>query len=156
MLEALQNFTLSLPEWARWTGVILISAIPFIESYLGSAIGIMAGVNPVVAIISAIIGNTASMLLLVFGAHKLRKRVSKNDESSMGPKKAKLKKLFDKWGVPGVSLLGQTVLPSQITSMTMVSFGASRNAVAGWQCASIVLWGVLCGSLATAGIMAFG
>lgn len=156
MLETFQNFTLSLPEWARWTGVILISAIPFVESYFGSVIGIMAGIHPAVAIPAAVFGNTTSMLLLVFGAHKLRKHVSKDNESSMGPKKAKLKRLFDKWGIPGVSLLGQTFLPSQITSMTMVSFGASRNAVAGWQFVSIVLWGVLCGSLAAAGIMVFG
>lgn len=65
MLEALQDFTLSLPEWARWAGVILISAIPFVESYLGSVIGIMAGIHPAVAIPAAVIGNTASMLLLV-------------------------------------------------------------------------------------------
>ena len=156
MLEALQNFTLSLPEWARWTGVILISAIPFVESYFGSVIGIMAGIHPAVAIPAAVLGNTASMLLLVFGAHTLRKRVSKDEGASLSPKKAKQKRLIDKWGVPGVSLLGQMFLPSQITSMTMVSFGASRNAVASWQFVSIVLWGVLCGSLATAGIMVFG
>lgn len=156
MLDALQNFTLSLPEWARWTGVILISAIPFVESYFGSAIGIMAGIHPAVAIPAAVLGNTTSMLLLVFGAHTLRKRVSKDEGASLSPKKAKLKRLFDKWGVPGVSLLGQMFPPSQITSMTMVSFGASRNAVASWQFVSIVLWGVLCGSLAAAGIMAFG
>ena len=98
MLEALQNFTLSLPEWARWAGVILISAIPFVESYFGSVIGIMAGIHPAVAIPAAVLGNTASMLLLVFGAHKLRKRASKDDESSMGPKKAKLKKAVRQMG----------------------------------------------------------
>ena len=54
--------------------------------------------------------------------------------------------------MPGVSLLGQTVLPSQITSMAMVSFGASRNAVAIWQVVSIIAWGVLFGGLALAGV----
>ncbi len=60
--------------------------------------------------------------------------------------------MFDRFGVPGVSLLGQTVLPSQITSMAMVSFGANRNTVAVWQIISIILWGVLFGVLATLGV----
>ena len=46
MIETLQNFTQSLPEWARWAGVIVIAALPFVESYFGSAIGIIAGVHP--------------------------------------------------------------------------------------------------------------
>lgn len=41
----------------------------------------------------------------------------------------------------GVSLLGQTILPSQITATAMVSFGADRNAVILWQTLSILLWG---------------
>ena len=153
MIETLQNFTQSLPEWARWAGVIVIAALPFVESYFGSAIGIIAGVHPVVAVIAAVIGNTASMLLLVFGAHKLRSRYAKRE-----PKRRtqRLRKMFDRWGVPGVSLLGQTVLPSQITSMAMVSFGASRNAVAGWQIVSIVMWGTLFGILTVAGFNLLG
>lgn len=153
MIEALQNFTQSLPEWARWAGVILIAALPFVESYFGSAIGIIAGVHPVVAVTAAVIGNTASMLILVFSAHKLRSRFSKRE-----PKRStqRLRKMFDRWGVPGVSLLGQAVLPSQITSMAMVSFGASRNAVAGWQIVSIVMWGALFGVLTVAGVNLLG
>lgn len=93
------------------------------------------------------------MLLLVFGAHRLRSRFAKRE-----PKRStrRLRKMFDRWGVPGVSLLGQTVLPSQITSMAMVSFGASRNAVAGWQIVSIVMWGTLFGILTVAGVNLLG
>ena len=63
-----------------------------------------------------------------------------------------LKRMFDKFGVPGVSLLGQTFLPSQITSSAMVGFGANRNVVAFWQVVAIILWGVLFGVLAMLGI----
>lgn len=155
MFEALQEFTTSLPVWARWAGIILISALPFVESYFGSVIGIVAGVHPVVAIPAAILGNVLSMLALVYGAHKIRARAPAKKPAD-SPKKARLRKAFDRWGVPGVSLLGQTVLPSQITSMAMVSFGASRNAVARWQIVSIIAWGVLFGGLAMAGVQLFG
>ena len=63
-----------------------------------------------------------------------------------------MRRSFDRYGVAGVSLLGQTILPSQITSAAMVSFGANRNAVIMWQVISIILWGVAFGVLTTLGV----
>ena len=153
MIEPLRDFTSSLPEVLQWIGVILASAIPFVESYFGSVIGILAGINPVVAIIAAIVGNVASMLIFVFSAHGVRSKV----QAGKAPKpenarRAKLRERFDRYGVAGVSLLGQTLLPSQITAAAMVSFGASRNAVIFWQVISIILWGVTFGVLASLGV----
>ncbi|HCG54781.1 MULTISPECIES: hypothetical protein [Brevibacterium] len=154
MIESIQGFAGSIPDWLQWAGIMLVSAIPFVESYFGSVIGVAIGLNPVVAILMAIIGNVLSMLAFVYGAGAIRDKATKNrtkdDESSQ--KRQKLKRMFDKFGVPGVSLLGQTLLPSQITSMAMVGFGANRNAVAFWQIISIILWGVLFGVLATLGV----
>lgn len=153
MLEALSDFTAGLPAWAQWIGIMLISAIPFVESYFGSAIGILVGVHPVVAVAAAVIGNALSMLAFVLGADAARSKVlqGRAPAEAPSPRRQRLKRMFDRFGVPGVSLLGQTVLPSQITSGAMVSFGASRNAVILWQCVSIVLWGVVFGLLALGG-----
>ena len=153
MLEGLQEFTASLPAALQWLGVILISAIPFVESYFGAAIGVFAGVNPVVAVVAAIIGNTVSMLAFVGGAHKIRQRIVAGTEpQETSPRREKLRAAFTKWGVPGVSLLGQTILPSQITSGAMVSFGAKTSAVIVWQVISITIWGVGFGLLAVLGL----
>ncbi|WP_159621014.1 hypothetical protein [Ruania rhizosphaerae] len=151
MIESLREFTEGLPPVVQWLGVVLASAIPFVESYFGSAIGVLAGLNPFVAIPAAIVGNVASMVLLVLGASRVRNAATKSREPQSNPRRERLKRMFDKFGVPGVSLLGQTVLPSQITSMAMVSFGASRNAVIGWQIVSIAIWGIAFGTLATLG-----
>ncbi|RBP62526.1 hypothetical protein DFO66_11433 [Brevibacterium sanguinis] len=152
MIESIQTFADSFPDWLGWAGVLLVSAIPFVESYFGAVIGVAIGLNPVLAILMAIIGNVISMLALVYGAGALRDRATKNRTTEVTPKRRRLKRMFDRFGVPGVSLLGQTVLPSQITSMAMVGFGANRNAVAVWQIISIILWGVVFGVLATLGI----
>lgn len=153
MFDALQDFTSSLPELLQWLGVLLISAIPFVESYFGSAVGILVGVNPVVAVVAAIIGNVLSMLAFVLGTHRVRSRVtSKQQPKALSPRRQKLYARFEQWGVPGVSLLGQLFLPSQITSAAMVSFGASKNSVILWQVISIILWGVVFGVLATLGV----
>lgn len=154
MIESIQEFAGSIPDWLQWAGIILVSAIPFVESYFGSVIGVAIGLHPVVAIVMAIIGNVASMLAFVYGAGAIRDKATKNRDKDAEPshKRQRLKHMFDKFGVPGVSLLGQTLLPSQITSMAMVGFGANRNAVAFWQIISIILWGVLFGVLATLGV----
>lgn len=153
MIDTLQDFTSSLPPLLQWVGVMLAAAIPFVESYFGAVIGVLAGINPVVAIIAAIVGNVISMLAFVFSAHGVRSRVVARKESrDQTPRRQRLRKAFDKYGVAGVSLLGQTILPSQITSAAMVSFGASRNAVILWQVISIILWGIAFGVLATFGV----
>lgn len=157
MLENLQSFTESLPPALQWLGVILLGAIPFVESYFGSFIGVLAGLPAWVAVVAAVIGNVISMLVFVFSAHGARQAAIRNrEEKPLSPRRARLKERFDRFGVPGVSLLGQLVLPSQITSAAIVGFGAPRNAVILWQVISIILWGVVFGVLATLGVQVAG
>lgn len=157
MIDSLQDFTASLPAVAQWLGIMLAGAIPFIESYFGAVIGVLAGLNPVVAIVAAIIGNIVSMLIVVLTAHGVRSKVvERGTPKPESPRRRKLRERFDRYGVAGVSLLGQTLLPSQITSAAMVSFGASRNAVILWQIISIIIWGVAFGVLATLGVSFIG
>jgi hypothetical protein len=157
MIDALQDFTASLPTVLQWVGVVLAAAIPFVESYFGSVIGVLAGINPVVAIVAAIVGNVVSMLVFVLSAHNMRSKVvSSKEPREPSPRRQKLRQQFDKYGVAGVSVLGQTILPSQITSAAMVSFGASKNAVILWQIISIILWGTAFGILATLGVSLVG
>lgn len=151
MIEALQDFTTSLPTWLQWLGVMAAGAIPFVESYFGSVIGIVAGITPIVAVGAAIVGNISSMLLVVLGVDAVRGKLARTSEEPSS-KHQRLRRMFDKYGVAGVSLVGQSILPSQITSTAMVSFGASRNVVIFWQVVSIVLWGIAFGVLATFGV----
>ncbi|GAA1855215.1 hypothetical protein ACFQZV_04025 [Microbacterium koreense] len=162
MLESLHDFVSGLPVVIQGLGVALISAIPFVESYFGSVVGVVAGLPPVVAITAAVIGNVASMLAFVMSAHGVRTKVMAGRASAEAPepeesgRRQKLRRAFDRYGVAGVSLLGQTILPSQITSAAMVSFGANRNAVILWQTISILLWGTAFGVLAALGVSFLG
>lgn len=152
MIESLQEWTAGLPEVLQWLGVIAVSAIPFVESYFGSVIGVVAGLNPVVAVLAAIVGNAISMAVVVLSADRLRQRRGVQATEEMSPRKQRLRRMMDRFGVPGVSLLGQTVLPSQITSGALVAFGANTRGVLIWQVISIILWGVLFGTLAALGV----
>lgn len=151
MIESFQQFTESLPTWLQWLGVMAAGAVPFIESYFGSVIGILAGLPPWAAVAAAVAGNVVTMLITVLGAHAVRGRLIRPGRP-VSPRRERLRRAFDRYGVAGVSLLGQTLLPSQITSAALVSFGAARNTVIFWQVISIILWGALFGILATLGI----
>jgi hypothetical protein len=163
VIDALQDFTTSLPSFLQWFGVMLVAAIPFVDSYFGAVIGVLIGLPTALAIGVAVIGNVISMLIFVFTAHGVRGKVVAGKAASAGadaagsapvesPRREKVRRMFDKYGVAGVSLVGPAILPSQFTSAAMVSFGANRNAVIFWQIISIVLWGVVFGVLATLGV----
>ncbi|PKI91219.1 hypothetical protein CW368_08160 [Actinomycetales bacterium SN12] len=160
MQDALVDFTQSLPLWLQWAGVMLAAAIPFIESYFGTLIGAIAGVPLPIAVLAAVVGNVISMLVFVFLADAARRKVlarrgADAEAAAPSPRRQKVKRMFDRFGVPGVSLLGQTVLPSQITSGMMVSFGANRNAVILWQVISIIIWAIIFALIGQAGIALF-
>lgn len=152
MVDNLQDFVSSLPPLVQWLGVMLVSAIPFVESYFGSIIGVAAGIHPAVAIPAAILGNVVSMLAFVLPAASVRVVARKGRDNHASPRRQKLRRAFDKYGVAAVSLVGQFILPSQITSAAMVGFGANRKTVIFWQAAAIILWGVVFGVLAAVGI----
>lgn len=151
-IAGLQNWTQGLPPALQWLGVILVSAIPFVESYGGAPIGIIAGLHPAVAIFAAVVGNMLSLILVVYVAHWVRTAVLHKRPQRPAPEKSskreKVRRIFDRFGVPGVSILGPLALPSQFTAPLMVSFGASRHAVMAWMLVSVILWGVGLGLLA--------
>lgn len=151
MIDWLRDATEAVDPIWQWLVIILAGAIPFVESYLGAALGVVAGIAPSVAIVAAVIGNLASMFLLVTFADKIR-TWRKPGTKPLSPRQQKLKRSFDKYGVAGVSLLGQTILPSQLTSMTMVAFGAAKSTVIFWQTISIIVWGVAFGVVAMLGV----
>lgn len=154
-LDSVREFvTTADPLW-QWLAVAAAAAIPYVESYLGAAIGVLADVPPVVAVIAAIVGTMVTMLAAVALADRLRRRRTDGPQARPpSAKRVRLERRFDRFGVPGVSLLGQTLLPSQITSMAMVGFGADTRTVVLWQTISIVVWGTVLGILAAVGLYA--
>lgn len=154
----LQDFVLGLPEPVQFLGVALVGAVPFIESYGASTIGIAAGIPIPLAVIAAILGNVASVLLVVYGIGAVRTRVAAGrtpqgdpaDRATSG-RHGRAADMMRRVGVPGASLLGPILLPSQFTSAAMVGAGANRNVVVVWTTLAVVAWGVAI-ALAAAGL----
>lgn len=135
--------------WQQIGVLVLAGAIPFIESYLGSFIGVLAGVTPVVAVASAVAGNVISTFAVIAAASRARVAVTQGrapDPQRETPARTeKVAKSLERFGVPGVCLLGPLVVASQLTAPALIALGAGKRTVMAWQAIAIVLWGVLFG-----------
>lgn len=148
-LTNLAQFTQGLDAWLQGFFVVLLGAIPFVESYGGTFVGIVAGVPPILAVIAAIIGNLICTFALMFAALKTRSAVlsrrdgGANTEPALSKRRAKVAAALERYGVPGVCLLGPIIVPSQLTGPTLVAVGAQPSKVFVFQGLGIIAWGVL-------------
>ncbi|TDT30839.1 hypothetical protein ACF3NT_13515 [Naumannella halotolerans] len=150
MIESIQQFMSTVPEIIQVLVVAGVGAIPFLESHGASALGVIAGLPLAVAIIVAAIGNFICTGLLVVGAGKARGSFDQKRVST--PRQLKIKKLVDRFGVPGVGLIGQMVVPNQFTAPALVGLGASTTKVLIWQGIGIIVWAIVFGILASLGV----
>ena len=157
MLDWLQNSVEAAGPLAKALFLMFGGAIPFIESHGASFLGGVAGVPLYITVPFAVLGNIMSMLVLVLGAEKLHSLFRKTKPAAEPSKrKQKFYRLFEKYGVAGVSLIGQWFLPSQITSSMMAGAGVAKGRIIVWQIIAIVLWGMVFAGFATDGINILG
>ncbi|BDZ50298.1 hypothetical protein GCM10025867_25390 [Frondihabitans sucicola] len=150
MIENLQHFTQAFPEWLQWLAVALVAMIPFVESYTGTLIGVAIGLHPAVAVTAAISGNAVAMILIVLLTQRIRNRARRNAAEEPA-RPGRVRRMVDRFGVPGVALLGH---PTQFSSAAMIGFGIPCARVITWELISMVTWGVLIAVLSGLGLSA--
>ncbi|MDP3952538.1 small multidrug efflux protein [Microbacterium sp.] len=165
LIETFQNLVAQVPELVQPLIVALAGAVPFIEGEGAASIGIIGGIHPVIAAIAGITGNFLCVLVLVLLSSGARNAVvTRNQErkarlaaadgasvtvveaetdSESGrsaARKAKFRRALDRYGVPGVSLLGPLLLPTQFTATMLAATGVSKARVLIWQAVAIIGW----------------
>jgi hypothetical protein len=170
LVETLQDLVGQVPELVQPLIVALAGAIPFIEGEGGAAIGILGGINPVVAAIAAMVGNflvVAALVLLGSGARNAvvtrhREKVlahdgapapvgstleippgARSDDSRSSTRRAKFQRAYERYGVPGVSLLGPLLLPTHFTATMLAASGVGKVRILIWQAVAIIGWTTL-------------
>ena len=170
--ELISNFQVlvaQVPEIVRPFIVMLAGAIPFVEGEAAALIGVVGGLNPIVAAIAAAIGNFVCVALVVFLTSRARTAVVTRGgggvaaragaprasgvpsdgwdvalESAPTRPESKGRQRFQRWlirfGVPGASILGPLAIPTQFTAALLVAGGTPRGWVLLWQAVAIVLW----------------
>jgi hypothetical protein len=149
----LHDLVSGLEPWQQVLALVPAGAIPFIESYLGAFLGTTLGIHPALAIPAAVLGNLVATFVLIALAGRTRDAVTRGlgkrttpEEKKPSRFRAKIAAALEKYGVPGVSMLGPFVVASQITAPTLVALGAARSRVYLWMGISIIAWGVLFGA----------
>lgn len=165
-MDTARDFVSGLPEALQGLGVFLVSFIPWVEGEGAALIGVLVGVSPWLAIPVAVVGNVLVVAALVYAVGGTRDAVLRRRRSAVaagvGPvgadlrddvappaADARMRERFERWGVPGVSMLGPWVfLPGHVAGPAMVGLGATKGYVMLWQVVSIVVYTVFTGLLA--------
>jgi hypothetical protein len=205
LISLFRDLVAQVPEILQPLIIALAGAVPFIEGEGAASIGILGGLNPVVATIAAAAGNFACVAVLVLvssgarsaivnrRAAKREARVGSRDavlagapgaprdgasarpvdgglaggglagigldsssldgsaEADAAPaesarkaaRRAKFQRALERYGVPGVSLLGPLLLPTQFTATMLAAAGVKKARVLFWQAVAIAGWTTL-------------
>jgi len=141
--------------------VFLVSLVPLLEGYIAASVGIIIGFPTIPTIIAASIGNWLSIMAIVVLYEKLRHRrkakqnAKQNAKQSAGHSNRRMErahKLFNKYGVPGVALIGPLVFGHHIGAFISLVSGSSKRYVTLWMTIGVLVWTVGAGVLAAIGI----
>ncbi len=139
-----------------WQYVILflLAAAPWLEVFLVVPLGIFAGLNPVAVSITGFFGNWIPVLLIGFffvqisawlkrrKEHKARKAGIEPGEAPPSKNDKRARKIWEKYGIPGLALLAPIIVGTDIAALLALSFGSSKRWVMLWITISLALWTV--------------
>ncbi|MFG6476945.1 small multidrug efflux protein [Microbacterium sp. P06] len=144
LILGFQDLVAQLPEWAQPFIIFVAGAVPFIEGEGAASIGIIGGINPIIAAIAGALGNFVAVAIVVFLGATIRGALTRSkDPKPKSARKEKFQRAFNRYGVVGVSLLGPLLLPTHFTAAALVGSGVPKGRVLLWQAIAIVLWTTL-------------
>jgi hypothetical protein len=165
LIQGFQGLMAQVPEHLQPFIVALAATVPFLEGEIGAMLGVLGGLNPVVAGIAAAAGNFLSVFVVVVLGARIRsaivaRRAARRPvavgarapleeggaaDAPKPPSKSQLKvrRYLERFGVPGASLLGPLAMPTQFTAALLVASGVARSWVLLWQAVAIVAWTTL-------------
>lgn len=141
-------------------GVFIGGAIPWFEAIAVVPAGIIFGLDPVLTVIFASVGNIITIAVFAYGGGAIRKwiisrRVAKGKEAE-SPKFAKALKAFDKYGIYGMAALGPILIGTQFAAAASVAAGVKPLKVTVLVSAAMVIWAaVIAWVVVTLGISVF-
>ncbi|MFD1066998.1 small multi-drug export protein [Oceanobacillus locisalsi] len=147
MLEAFQEFVMNLAQadtWLQYLGTLLISIVPFFESYVAIPIGIVFGFPSIQVIVIAAVGNWLSVMVFVWLLSGLRQKVVKNKRNQGSKRKNRAQNIFNKYGVAGISFAGP-IICFHVCAAISIASGAKKTYVSIWQAIGIGAWSIALG-----------
>ena len=151
--------------------VLVAAAVPWLEVLLVVPVGILAGLSPVVVVVVAAVGNVASLVPVVLGGDRLRawwrarrraRAASTADgEGDAAPagaapegsgRSARAQRVLDRYGLPGVALLGPLLTGIHVAALAALAAGAPKRPTLLWSTAGVVAWSLITGVATVLGV----
>ncbi|CAM3357395.1 MULTISPECIES: small multi-drug export protein [Saccharibacillus] len=141
-------------EWIReldvvwqYAALFLLAAAPWLDIFLVVPLGIVWGLSPVAVSIIGFAGNFLMVLLIGLFFTRisawLERRKVKQGRTASSKKETRARRVWEKYGVPGLALVAPALVGTDIAAVLALSFGSSRRWVIGWMAVSLAVWTVV-------------
>ncbi|SEN64460.1 Putative small multi-drug export protein [Mesobacillus persicus] len=138
--------------------VFIGAAIPWFEIALVIPLGIVRGLSPFWVMLLAFVGNVSTVIPLVIGFEKVKmwyKKRHEKGERESSKRSERAKKVWNKYGLPGLAILGPILIGIHIATFIGMSFGAKQSWVFLWMISSLALWTIIFGVVTKLGFNLF-
>ncbi|MDN3449114.1 small multi-drug export protein [Planococcus sp. APC 3906] len=128
--------------------VFLGAAIPWMEIALVIPLGVVWGLSPFWVMVLAFVGNLLTVLALIIGFDKFKEWHQKRQEAkgkTPSKKSERAKDIMNKYGLPGLALLGPILIGTHIAAFVGMTLGATKRNTTIWLTVSIGLWTLIFG-----------
>jgi Ca2+/H+ antiporter, TMEM165/GDT1 family len=133
-------------EQLGYFGIFLAGAIPWFEAIGVVPVGILFGLDPVLTVLAASVGNIITIALFAYAGDKIRNWViERRRKKGIEPKSGryeKAQKAFDKYGIYGMAALGPVLIGTQFAAAASVASGVKPFKVTLLISIAMVLWAV--------------
>lgn len=147
-------------------GVFLGGATPWLEAVVVIPAGVVAGLNPGVALAAGAVGNLLTVGVAAWSGERIRRwwiarrRRRRGEDPDAAPEPAgrrvRAERIARRWGMPALALLGPLGLGTQLSALVAVGIGATSRAAFAWVGAGTVLWSVVATVAAATGMSVAG
>lgn len=134
-------------------GVFLGGALPWLEAIVVIPAGILLGLPPLAVVVAAVVGNLSTVAVAAFAGERLRTYFSARSGSAgggaagadpaRGGRSARAARVMDRYGLPGLAILGPLGIGTQLSAALAVSLGVSGRRAFVWVGAATVGWSVV-------------
>lgn len=130
-------------------GVFIAGATPWLEAVVVIPVGIAFGLSPVWTMVWALVGNASTIVLFALLSDNImsgvaRRREKKGLSREPDARMERAKKIFTRYGVFGMAVVGPLIIGTQIAAAIAVSLGVSV-----WRSSTIVTLGAVVWGVAT-------
>ena len=119
--------------------VFLGAAVPWLEIALVIPVGIIRGLSPVWVMVLAFTGNLLTVLLVIMAFQRVKEWMDRG------------KHIWNKYGMPGLAMLGPILVGTHIAAFIGLLFGATKLNTTIWMTISIAVWTLTFGILTAMG-----